>query len=1095
MFKKLFIFFLSLLLLFSLFVAGCQQGPKYFVNVTIMVKDAETDNVVSGASVFGGGKTGTTDKSGMVVFSNLEGNKKYTFTVSAKNYNNHNFSLDVKTQSITYTATISKQKGSISGYVFDDKNNPVEDALISIPNTSLFTYSQPDGSFVLMDVPVSSTPYTIDITKDGFNSRKIYNVYVTSEKPDYVITKVVLTNQPGRLLGTVTDDKGSYLSDVTISVPEANKTGKTNNMGYYTIELLPGKYTVVFGHQLYQSRTEYDIEVKSNIDTTLNMSLLPKPGSLSGIVKDYQNKPISGVLVFLAGTSLSTVTDTSGYFFIDNIPPGDYVANFTSDYYKSETANVRIEKAAERMMGNIFMNPKTGSLTGRVVDKYNNSPISGAIVRSNTTLDSAVTTTDGSFQLNNIRIGPHILSATATDYSQAEVSVTVEEDKNVVIPDIKIFKNPGSIYGVVKDYYTGKFIEGATVAVIEIPEITGTTNSQGVFTVNNLPEGTYSIRISCDKYSPRTISNVRVYPNQATNMETIDLTPQLSTIKGKTTPGATVTLQATSFSTTASDAGDYIINNIPPGDYTIVFTKYNYNAVSQDITLGPGETFVLDMPLEIKKGKIYGTVVDEYSAAKLSGVSVSLQDVSGLSAVTDQNGYFEINNVPVGSYTMKFELSNYTTGYRDINVKEGSNSIDIFELSPVLCTLNGETTPGATVTLRGTTYNTTANSGGTFQITGIIPNNYTVDITKTNYFSKAIEIQLTPGRVWTIPKEQGVLVPMPGKITGNTNADKVTVYELGRIVTVTSSVFTVDNLEPGTYTLIFEKSGFKSQTKTYDVTANGTTNAGTITLEPYTGSITGYIMCSNGNVTLVDTKETKYFNNPAYFSFSNLTPGTYHLTLKKPGYISKFFEVTVEPNGTTDLGNIDVGPKFDWDRGSVIEVYHKNNISFKRINVDYPQTVLVKAWCEGEYDSDRGEEDTGVEVRVDGKAQNGLYGYNTWVERQFTVNNYIEVRSIKPWDYCYVYHSEDDTGPAITLSKSWDYGPTSVTISASDSWSGLNTLQYSLSQSPTSATTYNNISNGGSVSISSKGVWYLHVRATDKYENISTLVEGPFIVP
>jgi len=59
---------------------------------------------------------------------------------------------------------------------------------------------------------------------------------------------------------------------------------------------------------------------------------------------------------------------------------------------------------------------------------------------------------------------------------------------------------PSAITGTVKDSATGAAIQGATVEVIETGQST-TTDSNGTFTISNLPSGTpLTVRISAAGY-------------------------------------------------------------------------------------------------------------------------------------------------------------------------------------------------------------------------------------------------------------------------------------------------------------------------------------------------------------------------------------------------------------------------------------------------------------------------------------------------------------------------------------------------------------------------------------------------------------------
>jgi murein DD-endopeptidase MepM/ murein hydrolase activator NlpD len=91
------------------------------------------------------------------------------------------------------------------------------------------------------------------------------------------------------------------------------------------------------------------------------------------------------------------------------------------------------------------------------------------------------------------------------------------------------------------------------------------------------------------------------------------------------------------------------------------------------------------------------------------------------------------------------------------------------------------------------------------------------------------------------------------------------------------------------------------------------------------------------------------------------------------------------------------------------------------------------------------------------------------------------------------YELDDIEPPIITanpVSKDWDTNSATVTLTYSDSGSGIATKQYAWSTSTTAPTTWSNYT--GPVTQSSIGEWYLHARATDIAGNTATKYFGPY---
>lgn len=941
-------FFLVFILIIMFIIGGgCKKTAKYHVNITITVKDADTDVAVSQASVaMDSGKIGTTDNSGTVTFLNVEGDKEYNFIVKANDYPDYQFLLQVGKENIVHTISLSKFKGSISGIIVDSKDKPVEEAIVSIPNSKYNTLSNEDGSFILTDVSVSKTPYTLEITKDGYVPRKRHNIYITTDNLYCDVGKIVLSNEPGIFTGIVEDKHtGNLLSEVTVLVEEENKTIKTNSQGYFSVEILPGSYTVIFEHPLYEKLIDH-VEIKSNEETQMSIKMTPKPGSISGTVLDHKGNPLANVFINVEGTSFSAQTNTNGFFRISSLPPGQYNVHFTSTYYKTTIETFVVEKAKE-ITKTIKLSPKTGSIRGRIVEKGTQIGIGGAIIESLTTLDKTYSQQSGSFEFKSIRIGTHILEITAPDFSSVQVFAEVREDEITDISTVELFKNPGTITGTVVDYYTKKALNDVTVTLIQDSSVIVKTNESGIFTIKNLLPGEYSLKFEYANYYPFTAQDIYVLPNQTYNVDEIRLQP---------------------------------------------------------------------MP-----GKIHGT-----------------------------------------------------------------------------------TTPGASVAIRSSYYSTIADTNGVFVFENIIPGKYTIDISLNNYNPLSIDVELTPNEIKNLGERY--LTPLPGSIFGNTNADQVIIVQLNRTVSVTNGTFFFENVPPGNYTLNYTKQNYISQAREVEVFPNRQTIVESVVLEPETGSITGFISCPNGNITLVQTQETQYYNLPSFFRFDNILPGTYHLTLKREGYVSKFYTVTVKPGETTDIGEITTTNNLPGYGGDVRKEYSYSH-SFTRIGNTthtvhlannrqyYPQTIKITFGLTGNpYDNP-----SSFRVYVDGSSSYTIIEGKGYKEADFYVQQRITFESYSSIDgqtISFKYYL-DQGPPKITLSHTWGYNLSSVRITATDTYAGIKTLGYVINNStnrPSSG--YMTISSGTTVSIpTSKGVWYIHVCAEDKAGNISYRTEGPFIIP
>lgn len=927
---------LLLFILSLLVISGCGGKPKttYKVKVIAQVMDAESGKSITTASTkLSSGVTGNTSN-GITEFT-LEGDKDYTFISNAPGYIETIHKAHIGKQNITITIKLSKKTYTLTGKIVDGENKPVNQANVKVIELDRNVESGGDGRFTFDKIPVSNIPYTLEVTKPGYGTRKLGNIQVNEEVKD--IGTVILSNTPGTLSGIVKNTNDQALNGVTVRIVELGITSQTNFSGEYSFSVLPGTYTVEFTHSNYSKVTQSNVKVESNKTTSLAVRLDPKPGSLSGVVIDNYDVPVGGVIITIMGTNYKTDTLSNGFFSFTEIPPGNYRIEFSHPQFKFGNAQVIIESGKETLIGNYRIEEKTGTLTGRVIDRTELIPLLGATVRIIERGITSTTNGQGYFTFNNLRIGTYTLEVTATDYSKEIVNeVVVKENSVINVPDISIIKNPGSIAGTVKDSQTQQNLKNVKVTLIENTAIQTTTNAIGAFKIENMEPGIYSLKFDLPNYNVKEVTDIYVEPRKTVNIGAVQLVPKACTVLGTTTPGARVELRGTSHYATANGAGAFVVNDIMPGNYTLDISKTDYNPLYKTITLKPGETL-------------------------------------------------DLGSIPLNA--------------------------------------------------------------------------------------------------------------IPGRIIGITNAESVRVIETEKTYSVANELFEITNVMPGNYTLEFSKENYQTRNISVSVSANKTTDTGKVVLIPFNGSISGYITSSGGNITLVEKKDTQFYNNPAYFKYDNLEPGIYHLTLKTPDCTSKFYEVEVKPGEETNLGSISSGSLFSW----VNNQYDKGEYTISSIDVSkikFRQTVVMVFYltANSNYNSSVTIYANGVEIaNVEGRGERSAsVTINPGDEITWHCNPSAPGASASFKSMTYY---TDQGQPSIDIINTWGYSSSlSATINVADVYTGISSLQYSFSNSPSSPGSYKSISNGGTVTISTPGVWYLHVKTTDGVGNVSTMVEGPYIV-
>lgn len=407
---------LTLILIILIVLSGCGasnlgKNSTYYVTITVQALDSITGLAVADAvTIIENGPVGKNSGEGMTVFTNVLGNKDYTFVTSASSYNLNRKTVHIGSENTTITITLNKSLGTITGFTVDETEAPIsaEVRLIELNKTTIS--NETTGEFIFTDVPVIDDSYSISITKAGFNERIISNIKLSTSNLTATVGKIVIGNTPGVLMGQVTDLYSKAVQYAEVRVLETNQSITTDYNGDYTLQVFPGSnYTVVYNHSDYGQVTKNNVVIRPNQSTVINVSLPIKPGSIFGIVRNGLDSPIPGATVTVVGTGLSAITSIDGSFRVSNVPPGTYTLSITHDLYNPTSASTTVKTNEETDIGIAVMPSLTGTVQGYISDS-NCTVILATANQANTF------TNPSNFQFQNIPAGQHILKIERTPY-------------------------------------------------------------------------------------------------------------------------------------------------------------------------------------------------------------------------------------------------------------------------------------------------------------------------------------------------------------------------------------------------------------------------------------------------------------------------------------------------------------------------------------------------------------------------------------------------------------------------------------------------------------------------------------------------------
>lgn len=433
-------------------------------------------------------------------------------------------------------------------------------------------------------------------------------------------------------------------------------------------------------------------------------------------VQSTQNSAIKVSALNLANERLETVRnlpyDAVGLTFADGSPagiPGDVQTPVTvGDYsvdtdvrwardpssgralYKQVFVTVGWTKGrggTVTVSSNVFGRSdlvNTGDLSVLVLDYDSNLPIEGAkvtITDSSGVARQLFADADGEVFFGYLKTGTYNLVVSKEGYIYDSVSLpsaTVTAD--LLTPLVAKMQVPSTINVEVVDT-DGNPVPGAAVTLRRTswPNVNATTGSTGQVTFDNLLVAAYTVTVSKAGYSAANVNAPVI-----TGGQTVDLTVQLSprlglvirTSDSSDVPVSGVTVEvrgpapstahATGSPKTTATNGEASFSGLADGTYTVTVSKTGYTSETRLVSYNGSNAPVAFTVSPITTGSLKIRTVDKWNAGmKNEQIRVTGPNGYLLIVKTDSQGYYTINDLPPGSYTIQSDWNGST--YRVTN--------------------------------------------------------------------------------------------------------------------------------------------------------------------------------------------------------------------------------------------------------------------------------------------------------------------------------------------------------------------------------------------------------------------------------------------
>ncbi|MED4051937.1 carboxypeptidase regulatory-like domain-containing protein [Priestia megaterium] len=867
--------------------------------------------------------------------------------------------------------TLTANSGSITGQILSAATvTPIVGAIAivrtiaGIPVIVASTATDEIGNYTVTGLQPGSYAITGSATDFALNT---VGAIVVSDQ----VTQADITLSPlvGTISGSIIDIQGSPVTGSNIQVRVFDQSGLllqtlvAQSDGSFLINnLSPGSYQLTILAPNFEATTISGVVAADQI-TTLNVPLTPNPGTVRGqVINEVTGNPIVNAIVSITNINGlpigSTVTDSNGNFSIPNLPPTNVTVSAIASDFGSSSRSV-ILTSGETVTTTLSLAPNPGSINGIITSEQTGEVISGATIQifdlTSALVATVVSDNNGFYQFTSPTPGLYQVVSSANNFGSSVQGAQVFSNQTTIV-NLSLTPNPGSIFGTVVNEQTGEFIVGATIVVRQFSPTgpivqTIATDSSGQFTVLNLEPGSYTVTA----YTPNfgTESTTVLVQSNLLSTVSLALTPNPGTIEGRITSiqtgipvvdtlvrvidnnGALVAVIQTDVN------GNYSLQGLKPGTYTIVFLNAVFQSQTFGFTVGAGDVYTLNAALEPNPGFITGTIFDSQSGTTLAGAAVQVFPSQSLipiaSAVTDQSGSYTVLGLEPGEYTVVANAQNYARSLVGATVFSNETIVANLLLLPNPATISGiiNATDGTPISraiirivdqsedLLGTGI---TDQNGLFTIGNIPPGFQNVIISADGFSNQLIGITLGPGELITDFSSR--LTPNPGSLngiivneqTGETIAGaNVIIRRAGATSIIVANTTTdlqgnyrLDNLSPGSYLVTVTEPGFGTNTVGVIIISDTVATANVL-LTPLTGSVTGTVVDSQGNPITGNNIQIQVFdqngtllksltaNNTGSFTILDLAPGSYGLTVTAPNFATNTLSANIASEQTTDV--------------------------------------------------------------------------------------------------------------------------------------------------------------------------------------------------
>ncbi|MCI5080297.1 MAG: pre-peptidase C-terminal domain-containing protein, partial [Saprospiraceae bacterium] len=822
----------------------------------------------------------------------------------------------------TYTITVLDQNGCQNSIAINLNNGNGDITIQTTPvpgdcaqNGSIWVDIYGPAGFysIAWTGPVNGS---IGTTNNGYNIPNLpsgtYLVTVTHESGCTDSEQVVLINDNNSLDVIAVANNGVCESGfihvgmtggsapytVTWTGPVNGSATTTDN--FYNITNIPsGTYTVTVVGANGCTDTETVTIINDDGDLEIHASLIVNDcGVYNWIWVDIFNGT-GPYIIMWTGPENGTVTDDDGAYEITDLPPGTYTIKVTDANGCMTTVEITIYESQANLLEVVGQNGDCGELGQATATIIGGTPPYSLVWTG--PFSGSTPLAGGSFQLSNLPSGTYNFTLTDAMGCVDQETIVISNPDELVV-NMTMDNGECGLNGSIGLTFTGGL--GTYTITWSGPASGSSTVTGNVFTINDLPTGSYTVTVEdesgCLESETVVINNL---PNDLDIIPTpidgvcdqngsiwLDILngvgPYVVQWTGPVSGSVTLTVNGTN------------IPNLPAGTYTVTVIDANGCTVSETVDVDvAGSDFEVSMTSNSGECGLLGSI-DLFISGSDGPYTINWTGpVNG--SGTSNGGLFTVSNLPTGQYNVTITDANGCVIVDPAFINNIPDNFDVFAVpTDAVCDQNGFIHLGWTggvanytvtwsgpvsgsATVDGVSYNILNLPSGVYTVTVVDGNGCEETVTVTiNNIDNDLEIHAS-----LIVNDCGVYNWIWVDIFGGTGPYIIMwTGPVNGTVTDDDGAYEIIDLPPGTYTIkVTDQNGcmvtqvitvYESQANLLDVvgtngdcgelgTAVATIVSGT---PPYTLTWTGPF---SGTTPLAGGS----------FTLNNLPNGTYNFTL------------------------------------------------------------------------------------------------------------------------------------------------------------------------------------------------------------------------